>query len=150
MLLKPAWKRKRRQQRKGTVSFQCKRRFKLLKAERKHSSPTNSPSHCCHSLHSHFRLLHWCLFKQAKSSEAKRLGLYLGFSGDYGCKRVCAGLCALCVSKRERDGEKVGQGKRDGQPQLSASVNVLTAHLNISMCHKLFVSPNVCLFATVC
>lgn len=61
------------------------------------------------------------------------------------------GLCALRVSKRERDGEKVGQGKkrggkRDGQPQLSASLNVLTAHLNISMCHELFVSPNVCLF----
>lgn len=58
------------------------------------------------------------------------------------------GLYELCMCvharERERDREKVGQGKRGGQPQLSASVNVLTAHLNISMCHELFVSPNIC------
>ena len=46
--------------------------------------------------------------------------------------------------------EKVGQGERDGQPQFSASANVLTARLNIFMCHELFVSRNVCLFACVC
>lgn len=81
-----------------------------------------------------------------KSSGAKRLWAYSGLSGDYCCERVCVGL--LCETETDR--EKVGQGKRggksDGQPQLSASVNVLTAHLNISVCHELFVSPNVCLF----
>lgn len=50
---------------------------------------------------------------------------------------------------RERDSEKSRTGKRDGQPQLSASLNVLTVHLNISMCHHLFVSPDMCLFACV-
>ena len=45
----------------------------------------------------------------------------------------------------ERKGQRESRaGKRGGQPQLSASVNVLTAHLNISMCHELFVSPNMC------
>lgn len=42
-----------------------------------------------------------------KSSGAKRLWAYSGFSGDYCCERVCGSLCAR---------EKVGQGKRDGQP----------------------------------
>lgn len=46
--------------------------------------------------------------------------------------------------ERESNGEKVGQEKRGGQPQLSASLNVLTAQLNISLCHDLFVSHNVC------
>lgn len=53
------------------------------------------------------------------------------------------------MCERDRDREKVGQRKRGGQPQLSASVDVLTAHFNISLCHELFVSPNVCLFACV-
>lgn len=58
------------------------------------------------------------------------------------------------MSEREKDREKVGQGERGGQPQLSASVNVLTEHLNFSLCHELFVSPNtgcvfVCFFVCV-
>ncbi len=57
---------------------------------------------------------------------------------------VCRSLSAVRVCERERDREKVGQGERGGQPQLSASANVLTAHLYISMCHELFVSPNMC------
>lgn len=62
-------------------------------------------------------------------------------------------LCAACEQegkgrRESRAGEKRG-GKRDGQPQLSASLNVLTVQLNISMCHELFVSPNVCLFVCV-
>lgn len=56
----------------------------------------------------------------------------------------------MCA-REKRDIEKVGQReKRGGQPQLSASVNVLTAHLNISMCHKLFVSSNMCVCSDVC
>lgn len=91
-----------------------------------------------------------------KSSGAKRLWAYSGFSGDYCCERVCVGLCELfacvCVRERERDREKVGQGKRGGQPQLSASVNVLTVHLHISMCHEspnMYVCLRVCMFACV-
>lgn len=82
-----------KQWREGTVSFPCKRTLKLWKAEKHHSSLL----YCCHSVHSHSRLLHWCLFKQAKSSEAKTLWVYLGFSGDYCCKRVCVDLCVLHV-----------------------------------------------------
>lgn len=55
---------------------------------------------------------------------------------------MCVGVGVLCM--RERDREKVGQ------PQLSASVNVLTAHLHISMCHELFLSPNLCISLHVC
>lgn len=56
------------------------------------------------------------------------------------------------MSETERDRGKVGQGEKEAarQPRLSASVNVLTAHLNISLCHELFVSANMCLFACVC
>lgn len=61
---------------------------------------------------------------------------------------MCVGVGVLCM--RERDREKVGQEKREGQPQLSASVNVLTAHLHISMCHELFVSPHLCISLHVC
>lgn len=57
---------------------------------------------------------------------------------------------AIVVSERGSDGEKVGQEKRGGQPQLSASVNVLTAQLNISLCHDLFVSHNVCVHLFAC
>lgn len=53
------------------------------------------------------------------------------------------------MSERERDREKVGQRKRGSQPQLSASVNVLTAHLNIPLCHELFVSPKMCVCVRV-
>lgn len=47
---------------------------------------------------------------------------------------------------RDRKGQRESRtgGKRGSQPQLSAPLNVLTAHLNISLCHELFVSPNVC------
>lgn len=55
----------------------------------------------------------------------------------------------MSETERESDGEKVGQEKRGGQPQLSASVNVLTTQLNISLCHDLFVSHNVCVFVCV-
>lgn len=45
----------------------------------------------------------------------------------------------------EKDGVK-----SEGQPQLSASVKVLTTHLGISMCHELFVSPIACLCGLMC
>lgn len=61
-----------------------------------------------------------------------------------------AASVAVVVSERGSDGEKVGQEKGGGQPQLSASVNVLTAQLNISLCHDLFVSHNVCVHLFAC
>lgn len=77
--------------------------------------------------------------EKKKCSRAKRLWVHCSNSSDYCSERVCRSLWA-----RQRGTEKkVGQGKRGGQPQLSASLNVLTVHLNISLCHELFVSPNM-------
>lgn len=77
--------------------------------------------------------------EKKKCSRAKRLWVHSANSSDYCSERVCRSLWA-----RQRGTEKkVGQGKRGGQPQLSASLNVLTVHLNISLCHELFVSPNM-------
>lgn len=76
------------------------------------------------------------------------MGILLGSSSDYCCERACVGLC-----ERDRKGQResrTGGKEAARQPRLSASVNVLTAHLNISLCHELFVSANMCLFACVC
>lgn len=89
-----------KQWREGTVSFAHRRRLKQLEPGKKQTSLNNS-------LHSHFRLSH-----RKRSSEAKRLWACSGFSCGCCCERVCV-ACVL-LRERERDREKVGQGKRRG------------------------------------